>query len=73
MNELIWPKRYATVRAVVTGEPELLTVKYDDGTKTVIRSRWGCGGKGRRLVKGARIKVYQRDNVNHVNFRMVGR
>jgi len=73
MNELLWTKRYATVRAVVPGEPELLTIKYDDGTRTTIRSRWGCGGKGRRLVKGARIKVYKRNNVNHVNFRMVGR
>jgi hypothetical protein len=70
MNELLWTKRYATIMKRVECA---LVVRYDDGEKGTIMARWGCGGRGKRIVKGARIKVYQRDNMNHVNFRMVGR
>ena len=70
MNDLLWPKRYATILKRVECA---LMIRYDDGEVAMIVERWGCGGNGRRLAKGARIKVYQRDSVNHVNFRMVGR
>jgi hypothetical protein len=76
MIELLWPKTYATVVMALStpGEPESwIYVKTDDGQYRHIPTRWGCGGRGKRLVIGARIKIYQRDRVNHVNFRMVGR
>lgn len=70
---LLWPKTYATVKQVERGDQDVLVVRTDDGDWRTISARWGCGGKGKRLSRGSRIKIYQRNGVPHVNFRMVGR
>lgn len=72
LDVIKWSKTYATVIKRMKNDPETVWIRCDDGTKSTIRVRWGCGGQGRRIVPGARIKIYQRDGVNHPNFRMVG-